>query len=93
MTEEGRRIMPPLPPHHVYPFVIGILLPLALGLTLVLPHSRGRRRGARRGEPAPSLDSPLEDPEGVLSRDQRRWLEPIGPANAVWPSCSKAPGA
>lgn len=34
------RILLPLPPHHVYPFVIGVLLPLALGVPLVLPHSR-----------------------------------------------------
>ena len=31
------RILLPLPPHHVYPLVIGILAPLALRLTLVLP--------------------------------------------------------
>ncbi|MFP4422420.1 MAG: AMP-binding protein [Desulfococcaceae bacterium] len=40
LARSDDRIMLPLPPHHVYPFVIGILLPLALGLTLVLPHSR-----------------------------------------------------
>lgn len=29
----------PLPLHHVYPFVIGILVPLSMGLTIVLPGS------------------------------------------------------
>jgi long-chain acyl-CoA synthetase len=29
----------PLPLHHVYPFVIGILVPLSMGLTIVLPDS------------------------------------------------------
>ena len=35
----GDRILLPLPLHHVYPFVIGMLAPLALGLPLVLPFS------------------------------------------------------
>jgi len=38
VTEDDRMLVP-LPLHHVYPFVMGILVPLALGLTLVLPHS------------------------------------------------------
>src|SRR5436190_9108203 len=33
------RVLLPLPLHHVYPFVIGMLVPLALGLPLVLPFS------------------------------------------------------
>lgn len=33
------RVLLPLPPHHVYPFVLGILIPLSLGLTIVLPHA------------------------------------------------------
>jgi long-chain acyl-CoA synthetase len=33
------RVLLPLPLHHVYPFVIGMLAPLAIGLTLVLPFS------------------------------------------------------
>lgn len=33
------RVLLPLPPHHVYPFVIGILAPLSLGAAVVLPHS------------------------------------------------------
>lgn len=33
------RVLQPLPMHHVYPFVIGTLAPLALGLTLVRPYA------------------------------------------------------
>src|ERR671912_2166407 len=38
VTEDDRMLVP-LPLHHVYPFVMGILAPLTLGLTMVLPHS------------------------------------------------------
>lgn len=33
------RLLLPLPLHHVYPFMVGLLAPLALGFTIVLPHS------------------------------------------------------
>lgn len=33
------RLLLPLPLHHVYPFVIGLLGPLAFGLPIILPHS------------------------------------------------------
>lgn len=33
------RLLLPLPLHHVYPFMIGLVAPLAQGLTIVLPHS------------------------------------------------------
>ena len=33
------RVLLPLPLHHVYPFVIGMLAPLSLGLPLILPFS------------------------------------------------------
>lgn len=33
------RVLLALPPHHVYPLVVGILAPLALGITIVLPRS------------------------------------------------------
>jgi long-chain acyl-CoA synthetase len=33
----AERVLLPLPLHHVYPFVIGMLTPLALGLPLILP--------------------------------------------------------
>lgn len=36
ITREDRVLLP-LPLHHVYPFVIGILTPLALGLPVILP--------------------------------------------------------
>src|SRR5207248_8140439 len=39
VMSETDRVLLPLPLHHVYPFVIGMLAPLTLGLTLVLPFS------------------------------------------------------
>lgn len=33
------RLLLPLPLHHVYPFMIGLLAPCALGLPIILPHS------------------------------------------------------
>src|SRR6185369_8183953 len=33
------RVLLPLPLHHVYPFVIGMLTPLSLGLPLIMPFS------------------------------------------------------
>ncbi len=33
------KVLLPLPVHHVYPFVIGILTPLYMGLTLIIPAS------------------------------------------------------
>lgn len=33
------RLLLPLPLHHVYPFMVGLLAPFALGLPIVLPHS------------------------------------------------------
>jgi long-chain acyl-CoA synthetase len=38
VTEEDRVVLP-LPLHHAYPFVIGMLVPLMIGLTIVLPSS------------------------------------------------------
>ena len=35
----GDRVLMPLPLHHVYPFVVGMLTPLALGLPLLLPRA------------------------------------------------------
>jgi long-chain acyl-CoA synthetase len=49
----GDRILLPLPLHHVYPFVIGMLTPLSLGLPIVLPFSlTGQQllRALREGE-------------------------------------------
>ena len=39
LVTPGDRVCLPLPLHHVYPFVVGLLTPLALGLPLVLPHA------------------------------------------------------
>src|SRR6266702_3033308 len=52
MTGEDRALLP-LPLHHVYPFVIGMLAPLALGLPLTLPFSLSGQqllRALRQGE-------------------------------------------
>ncbi len=37
LARPGDRVLLPLPMHHVYPFVIGLLLPIAAGVTLLLP--------------------------------------------------------
>ena len=37
MARQGDRVMLPLPMHHAYPLTVGLLAPLALGLTIVLP--------------------------------------------------------
>ena len=39
IVKSDDRVLLPLPPHHVYPFVVGILVPLSLGLTIVLPYA------------------------------------------------------
>lgn len=39
IVDDDDRILLPLPLHHVYPFVVGMLTPLARGLPLVLPYS------------------------------------------------------
>lgn len=36
---EGDRVLLPLPLHHVYPFVFGMLAPLSLGLPIILPRA------------------------------------------------------
>lgn len=46
----------PLPLHHVYPFVIGLLTPLSLGMTIVVPSSLvGQHFFAALGEGQPSV--------------------------------------
>jgi long-chain acyl-CoA synthetase len=39
LVTDDDRVMLPLPLHHVYPFVIGMLTPLAAGLPIVMPHA------------------------------------------------------
>jgi long-chain acyl-CoA synthetase len=39
VVTENDHMLVPLPLHHVYPFVVGMLSPLTLGLTIVLPQS------------------------------------------------------
>lgn len=39
LLSDKDRILLPLPLHHVYPFTVGLLTPLASGVAVVLPHS------------------------------------------------------
>ncbi len=39
LVSEEDRVLVPLPLHHVYPFVMGMLTPLAAGLPIILPQS------------------------------------------------------
>ena len=39
LADHRDRVMLPLPFHHVYPFTVGILVPLTLGAPIVMPHS------------------------------------------------------
>jgi long-chain acyl-CoA synthetase len=39
LVDGGDRLLLPLPLHHVYPFALGMLAPLILGLPVVLPYS------------------------------------------------------
>lgn len=39
VVHDGDRVLLPLPLHHVYPFVVGMLASIWLGLTLVIPHA------------------------------------------------------
>jgi long-chain acyl-CoA synthetase len=39
LVEDDDRVLQPLPPHHVYPLIVGTLAPLALGLTIVIPEA------------------------------------------------------
>lgn len=47
IVSEGDRLLLPLPLHHVYPFVVGMLAPLALGLALILPRALSGTQMAR----------------------------------------------
>ena len=39
IADESDRLLVPLPFHHVYPFSVGILIPLALGAPVIMPYS------------------------------------------------------
>ncbi len=39
LVSDDDRLLLPLPLHHVYPFVIGLLLPLSLGLPVIIPRA------------------------------------------------------
>lgn len=77
ITREADRVLLPLPLHHVYPFVIGMLAPVWLGLTLLMPYAlTGPQllRAIREGQAnviigVPRLYSALY--EGILSKASR----------------------
>ncbi len=77
ITREGDHVLLPLPLHHVYPFVIGMLTPVWLGLTLLIPYAlTGPQlmRTIREGQAnviigVPRLYSALY--EGILSKAAR----------------------
>ncbi|MDX1656657.1 MAG: AMP-binding protein, partial [Candidatus Competibacteraceae bacterium] len=61
ILREGDRILMPLPLHHVYPFALGLMVPLGMGLPLIFPHSRtGPQivRAIREGETTVVLGVP-----------------------------------
>ena len=39
LADDRDRVLVPLPFHHVYPFTVGILIPLTLGATIIVPFS------------------------------------------------------
>src|SRR5215212_5996864 len=47
LVTEDDRVLLPLPLHHVYPFVIGMLTPLCAGLPIVMPHALTGRQLVR----------------------------------------------
>ncbi|MEW6663617.1 MAG: AMP-binding protein [Thermodesulfobacteriota bacterium] len=58
---EGDRLLLPLPLHHVYPLVMGMLVPLSMGVPIVLPFARtGPQliRSIREGEATVVLGVP-----------------------------------
>jgi long-chain acyl-CoA synthetase len=77
IAQTGDRVLLPLPLHHVYPFVIGMLAPLGLGLTLIFPHAlTGPQviRAVREGQASvmigvPRLYAALF--EGIVARAER----------------------
>jgi long-chain acyl-CoA synthetase len=56
IVRAGDRVLTPLPLHHVYPFTVGLLVPLALGLTVILPAGLG----------GPELRHALHDGEATV---------------------------
>jgi long-chain acyl-CoA synthetase len=61
LVSPGDRMLPPLPLHHVYPWVVGIWAPLALGIGVVLPEGLAGRsliRAMREGRATIMLGAP-----------------------------------
>lgn len=83
IVREDDRLLLPLPLHHVYPLVIGVLVPLSMGLPVIIPHAMTgpefvravRETGATVNLGVPRLYSSLV--EGLDSRiDGLHW--PLG---------------
>lgn len=74
LTREDDRVLVPLPLHHVYPLVIGILVPLSLDLPIVFPYGiTGPElvRAVREGEASIVIGVPrlyVELRSGIESR-------------------------
>ncbi|TVP80291.1 AMP-binding protein [Thioalkalivibrio sp.] len=61
LADDSDRVLVPLPFHHVYPFTVGILIPLTLGAPIIVPFSLvGPQivRGLREGEATVMLGVP-----------------------------------
>ncbi len=93
LVQEDDHVLLPLPLHHVYPFVIGMLCPLALGLTIVLPQTLTGPQLVRANQEGnvsalvgvPRLYRALFD--GLHSRIQSKNFFVRGSANlALWTS-------
>lgn len=61
IVTDGDRMLLPLPLHHVYPVVIGVLTPVALGVPVIIPHALtggAVTRAMREGEATVLLGVP-----------------------------------
>jgi long-chain acyl-CoA synthetase len=72
------RLLLPLPLHHVYPFVIGMLAPLSLGLAIIMPRAPHREQSPRA----------VRDQPGQLAL---RYVS--GPRRGPRADASRSPGA
>jgi long-chain acyl-CoA synthetase len=61
LVSERDRVIQPLPFFHVYPFTIGLLIPLSYGMPIVMPHSLARSHLAQaisEGKPTVMIGVP-----------------------------------
>lgn len=90
LVNDEDRVLLPLPLHHVYPFVVGLLTPLARGLPIVLPYSLAGPqmvRALKEGRVSviigvPRLYRALTD--GVAEKvESSGWLARVGLGGAI----------